>query len=77
MAEKRPASATDGGDSAQERRKKRKSRWGDEDDKVELPGIVTTLPSSMTKEQQECYMSMFCRDFFCHCLLSYKAGVDR
>lgn len=64
VAEKRPASAEpvveeDGArESREERRKKRKSRWGDEDDKVELPGIITTLPSSLTKEQQECYLSM-------------------
>lgn len=59
VAEKRPASAEPSAElSKEERRKKRKSRWAGEDEKVDLPGIITSLPSSLTKDQQECYLSM-------------------
>jgi hypothetical protein len=55
--EKRPATE----ETAEERRaKKKKSRWGSEEEKIEIPGVITTLPSSLTKEQQECYLSMWC-----------------
>lgn len=58
--EKRPAE-NDGAeqvDPAEERRKKRRSRWGNEDEKAET-GIITTLPSSLSKEQQEAYLRMY------------------
>lgn len=53
LAEKRPAD-----DAAEERRKKRKSRWGGEEEKAEQ-GVITSLPSSLTKDQQDAYLRMF------------------
>ena len=40
----------------QERRRKRKSRWGDDQTKVNLPGLTTTLPSNLSKQDQELYV---------------------
>lgn len=53
LAEKRPAD-----DAAEERRKKRKSRWGGEEEKADQ-GVITALPSSLTKDQQDAYLRMF------------------
>ncbi|ORX81576.1 hypothetical protein K493DRAFT_241681, partial [Basidiobolus meristosporus CBS 931.73] len=37
-------------------RRKRRSRWGDETNKVSIPGMPSILPSNMTKEQSELYV---------------------
>lgn len=44
-------------DSREDRRKKRKSRWGgSETDKVIIPGMPTILPPNLTKEQEKIYL---------------------
>ena len=43
-------------DAAEERRKKRRSRWGSEDSKVNIPGLPTAITASMTKEQLDTYL---------------------
>lgn len=54
-----------GAESREERRKKRKSRWGgDEKEKIFIPGMPTVLPTNLTKEQEEAYLGM-------HIFLSY------
>ncbi|KAI6658879.1 Splicing factor 1-like [Oopsacas minuta] len=37
--------------------KKRKSRWGDESQKVIIPGLPTILPANMSEEQNQLYLS--------------------
>ena len=37
--------------------KKRKSRWGDESQKVIIPGLPTILPANMTELQNQLYLS--------------------
>lgn len=45
------------GDSAAERKRKRKSRWGgNENDKTFIPGMPTILPSTLDPAQQEAYL---------------------
>ena len=47
-------------DSREERRKKRKSRWGGSDtDKVIIPGMPTILPPNLTKEQERIYLRKY------------------
>jgi len=44
-------------DSAAERKRKRKSRWGgSENDKTFIPGMPTILPSTLDPAQQEAYL---------------------
>lgn len=44
-------------DSAAERKRKRKSRWGGtEKDKTFIPGMPTILPSTLDPAQQEAYL---------------------
>jgi splicing factor 1 len=43
-------------DAAEERRRKRRSRWGSEDSKVNIPGLPTAITASMTKEQLDTYL---------------------
>ena len=45
-------------EEAEERRKRRKSRWSSEEEKVNIPGMPTILPSSLTADQQELYIGM-------------------
>ncbi|KAK7867354.1 hypothetical protein R5R35_008902 [Gryllus longicercus] len=41
----------------EERRKRRKSRWGgDEKEKTFIPGMPTVLPTNLSKEQEEAYL---------------------
>ncbi|XP_034660163.1 splicing factor 1 isoform X1 [Drosophila subobscura] len=47
-------------DSAAERKRKRKSRWGGtENDKTFIPGMPTILPSTLDPAQQEAYLVQF------------------
>ncbi|KAH8409841.1 hypothetical protein KR222_009490 [Zaprionus bogoriensis] len=47
-------------DSAAERKRKRKSRWGGtEKDKTFIPGMPTILPSTLDPAQQEAYLVQF------------------
>ncbi|KAH8351110.1 hypothetical protein KR084_004259 [Drosophila pseudotakahashii] len=47
-------------DSAAERKRKRKSRWGgSENDKTFIPGMPTILPSTLDPAQQEAYLVQF------------------
>lgn len=39
-----------------EPRKKRKSRWAAEDEKVTIPGMPTALPTNMSAEQEEMFL---------------------
>ena len=41
------------------KKKKRKSRWGTEEKKTFIPGMPTTMPSNLTPDQQEAYVSKF------------------
>lgn len=44
-------------EAREERRKKRKSRWGgDEKEKIFIPGMPTVLPTNLSKEQEEAYL---------------------
>ncbi|KAF8933714.1 hypothetical protein BGZ58_006182 [Dissophora ornata] len=43
-------------DGAEEPRRKRKSRWAAEDEKVTIPGMPTALPTNMTEEQLEMFL---------------------
>jgi len=44
-------------ESREERRKRRKSRWGgDENEKTFIPGMPTVLPTNLSKEQEEAYL---------------------
>ena len=38
------------------RPRKRRSRWGKEDVKINVPGLPTTLPSGLTQEQIDGYV---------------------
>ncbi|XKL67001.1 hypothetical protein PGB90_010421 [Kerria lacca] len=52
--EKRPF---DGTSMDQEKKKRRKSRWGaEETDKTFIPGLPTVLPTNLSKEQEEAYV---------------------
>lgn len=47
-------------ETREERRKKRKSRWGgSETDKVIIPGMPTILPPNLTKEQEKIYLRKY------------------
>lgn len=55
-----------GAESREERRKKRKSRWGgDEKEKIFIPGMPTVLPTNLSKEQEEAYLGMLISLIFC------------
>ncbi|CAO3567476.1 unnamed protein product [Mortierella alpina] len=43
-------------DGAEEPRRKRRSRWAAEDEKVTIPGMPTALPTNMTPEQLEMFL---------------------
>ncbi|KAG0225383.1 hypothetical protein BGW42_004453 [Actinomortierella wolfii] len=43
-------------DSTEEPRRKRRSRWAAEDEKVHIPGMPTALPTNMTDEQLELFL---------------------
>ncbi|EDO45484.1 predicted protein, partial [Nematostella vectensis] len=40
----------------EDRKKKRKSRWGGEDKKMIIPGMPTTLPPNLKPDQQKAYL---------------------
>jgi hypothetical protein len=46
---------TNGSSNSDEHQRKRKSRWGATDTKINIPGLPTAISSSMTKEQREQY----------------------
>ncbi|KAM3583468.1 hypothetical protein VKS41_004379 [Umbelopsis sp. WA50703] len=46
---------TTGSTNSEERQRKRRSRWGATDTKINIPGLPTAISSSMTKEQREQY----------------------
>ena len=46
-------------DGAEEPRRKRRSRWAAEDEKVTIPGMPTALPTNMTPEQLEMFLCKF------------------
>ncbi len=41
------------------RKRKRRSRWESEADKLVIPGIPTTLPAGLNKEQEEAYLCKY------------------
>eukprot|EP00124_Ichthyophonus_hoferi_P000770 Ihof_evm12s31 gene=Ihof_evmTU12s31 len=43
-------------EAREERRRKRKSRWGGEETKVIIPGMGTTLPANLSRDQQETFL---------------------
>lgn len=44
-------------ESKEERRKRRKTRWGgSEHDKTFIPGMPTVLPTNLTPEQERAYL---------------------
>lgn len=47
-------------------KRKRKSRWGDEEKKVNIPGLPTALPANMSKDQMDQYLCKLLHrfDFF-------------
>lgn len=54
----------------EERRKRRKSRWGNEEkEKSFILGMPTVLPTNLSKEQEEAYL---CKYRSLVCLLSYR-----
>ena len=54
--EKRESSRDEDG-TRDERKRKRKSRWGNsETDRVIIPGLPTVLPSNITPEQEKTYL---------------------
>ena len=48
-----------------DRKKKRKSRWGTDDftEKLFIPGMPTVLPANLSKEQEEAYLRKFISTF--------------
>ncbi|KAF9370011.1 hypothetical protein CPC16_004030, partial [Podila verticillata] len=44
------------GQNGDEPRRKRKSRWAAEDEKVTIPGMPTALPTNMSAEQEEMFL---------------------
>ena len=52
--------------SREERRRKRKSRWGgSENDRVLIPGLPTVMPSNLSPEQEKIYL----REYLLPCRL--------
>lgn len=48
------------GESKEERRKRKKSRWGsDEKDKSFILGMPTVLPTNLSKEQEAAYLCKY------------------
>lgn len=48
------------GSDANDRKRKKKSRWGGSDlEKTFIPGMPTVLPHNLTKEQEEAYICKF------------------
>lgn len=48
----------------QEKKKRRKSRWGaEETDKTFIPGLPTVLPTNLSKEQEEAYVCKYFHDY--------------
>ncbi|CAG8728242.1 26297_t:CDS:2 [Racocetra persica] len=43
-------------DGSEERKRKRRSRWGGEESKVNIPGLPTAITSNMSKEQLDTYL---------------------
>ena len=41
------------------KKRKRRSRWGDEEERTNIPGMPASLPSNITPEQKEQYLSEF------------------
>jgi len=41
--------------------RRRKTRWGDEDAKVSIPGVPTSLPSNMSSAEQESFVGTWLR----------------
>ena len=39
-----------------ERKRKRKSRWGTEDKRTFIPGMPTTMPPNLSPDQQRAYI---------------------
>ena len=45
------------GGSSEPPKKKRKSRWGNEQVKTVIPGLPTSLPANMKEDEQKLYIS--------------------
>ncbi|CAG8567518.1 12122_t:CDS:2, partial [Ambispora leptoticha] len=43
-------------DGTEDRKRKRRSRWGGEESKVNIPGLPTAITANMTKEQLDTYL---------------------
>jgi hypothetical protein len=56
-----PQESYDDEDSGSTRKRKKRSRWGNEDpgEKLFIPGMPTILPSNLSKEQEEAYLRKF------------------
>ena len=59
------------GESKEERRKRKKSRWGsDEKDKSFILGMPTVLPTNLSKEQEAAYLceytELYEKYFYCY-----------
>lgn len=65
VAEKRPAEEREresrSGSREDDRKRKRRSRWEAETEKIVIPGIPTTMPAGLNKEQEEAYLCKFGR----------------
>ena len=48
-------------ESREERRRKRKSRWGGDDgiEKTFIPGMPTMMPQGLSKDQEEAYLRKY------------------
>ena len=54
-----PSPSSDADATKAERRKKRKSRWGDDiHNKTYIPGMPTVIPKGMNRSQEEQYLGL-------------------
>ena len=44
-------------------KKKRRSRWGNEETRTSIPGLPTVIPPNMSEGQQRLYLSTFTRTY--------------
>ncbi len=59
-----PSSTESSNEPAQPKKRKRKSRWGDVEEKTNIPGMPASLPSNVTPEQKEQYLCKFFKFYF-------------
>lgn len=58
---------------ANDRKKKRRSRWNTDEDKIIIPGMPTVIPANLSESQQRQYVGMLsCSQIVLHFLIHFS-----